>query len=81
LLFTSIFTFSGWLATSAGIFGNAQLKMDLTSKLKVPDVQLTFSAITKNLAEEKKEEPKNKVRVNMSVQGVNGDWGDERELK
>ncbi|XP_045198046.2 glucose dehydrogenase [FAD, quinone]-like [Mercenaria mercenaria] len=51
----------GWLATSAGIFGNAQLKMDSASKLKVADVQLSFSAISKNLAEEKKEEPKTKT--------------------
>lgn len=51
----------GWLATSAGIFGYAQLRMDSTSKQKVADVQLSFSAISKNLAEEKKEEPKSKI--------------------
>lgn len=46
----------GWLATNAGMFGYAQLKMDGTSTFKAADTQLSFSAISKSLNEDTKNE-------------------------
>ncbi|KAL4232989.1 hypothetical protein ACF0H5_007676 [Mactra antiquata] len=51
----------GWLAASAGIFGNAQLKMDAGSKVNTPDLQLTFSSISTDLSAKIEDQTKTKV--------------------
>lgn len=43
----------GWLSTGRGIFGHALLKTNSKSNMKLADVQLTFSAISENLSENK----------------------------